>query len=154
MQPRGEGRFASKQAELLPRADEDVLRQFLGRVGTGHPAGQIEDPRQMRPVDPLESRRIPLRGKDDVVHWHLIGWWGGGKGWKPGKTESGQLSGRFVFGISTRSYLYPVFPYGLGREKSTFGACLAASGALNSSYSLKPKMPAVMLLGNERRLVL
>lgn len=41
-----------------------------------------------------------------------------------------------------------------GRLKSTLGTCLADSGAWNSGYSLKPKMPAVMFDGNDRRWVL
>ena len=46
---------------------------------------QVEDARHMCPVDPLESRRIPVGRKDDVVHRHLIGWRRGGKGWNTGK---------------------------------------------------------------------
>ena len=73
VEPGRERRLASKQRELLPRPDEHVLRQFFGCVGTGHPPREIENPRHMRLVYPLESRRIPLTRKDDVVHQHYFG---------------------------------------------------------------------------------
>jgi hypothetical protein len=70
VQPRRKRRLATEQCELLPRADEHVLRQLLGCVRSGHPPREIEDTRQMGPVYPFESRRIPLSSKDDVVHRH------------------------------------------------------------------------------------
>ena len=73
VQPRRERRLAAKQGELLPRADEDVLREFIGCVGSGHPPRQIENARQVGPVDPFESSRISLSSKDDVFHRHYFG---------------------------------------------------------------------------------
>ena len=73
VEPGRERRLAAKQRELLPRPDEDVLRQFLGRVGAGHPPREIENPRHVRLVYPLESRRIPLTRKDNVVHQQDFG---------------------------------------------------------------------------------
>jgi len=70
VQPRRKRRLAAEQGELLPRPDEHVLGQLLGCVGAGHPPRQVEDARHMGPVYPLESRRIPLSSKDDVVHRH------------------------------------------------------------------------------------
>jgi hypothetical protein len=70
VQPGGERRLSAKEGELLPRADEDVLRQLFGCVGAGHAPRKIEDARHMGPVNPLESRRIPLGRKDNVVHRH------------------------------------------------------------------------------------
>ena len=127
VQPRRERRLAAKQGELLPRADEYVLRQFIGCVGAGHPPREVENPRHVRLVDPLESRRISFSSKDDVVHRHLFGWLGGGQGWN-GRRWTAEGEGPDISPQpSAISIRYGFF------EKSTVGATLAASGAVKSS---------------------
>jgi len=70
VEPRRERRLAAKQRELLPRADKDVLREFIGCFGSGHPPREVENPRHVGPVDPFESGRLSLSSKDDVFHRH------------------------------------------------------------------------------------
>ena len=47
VQPGRERRLAAKQRELLPRPDEDVLRQLVGCVGAGHPPREVENARHV-----------------------------------------------------------------------------------------------------------
>ena len=56
--------------ELLPDAHEHVLRQLIGRLRPRHSPGEVVHPTQMGLVNALESARIPLSSKGDVVHQH------------------------------------------------------------------------------------
>ncbi len=59
VEPGRERRLASELPQLLPRADEDVLRDLVSLVAADHAPGQTVNPRHMRPVEPLEGVRIP-----------------------------------------------------------------------------------------------
>src|SRR5205823_1308485 len=67
VQPRRERRFPAKLPELLPRADEDVLRDLVGLVAPEHPAREAVNPPDVRPVEALEGGRVPGGRQGDVV---------------------------------------------------------------------------------------
>ena len=48
VEPGAEGRLAAKAAELLPDADEDILRELVGVASAGHPPDETVDLRQVR----------------------------------------------------------------------------------------------------------
>ena len=56
-----------KRPELLPDADEDVLRELVGVAAAGHPAHEAVHARQVRVIHPLERRHVSRRGQRHVV---------------------------------------------------------------------------------------
>jgi len=75
VEPRSERRLAAKARELLPHADEDILRQLLRIPSRRHATNQAMDARQMRTVEPLERACVSRRGQR-----HVIGGVGGSYG--------------------------------------------------------------------------
>src|SRR5439155_7283703 len=67
VQPRRERRFPAKLPELLPCADEDVLRDLVGLVAPEHPAREAVNPPDVRPVEALEGGRVPRGRQGDIV---------------------------------------------------------------------------------------
>ena len=63
VQPGAEGRLSAKGAQLLPHADEHVLRHLIRVFLAQHSADQAVDPRDVRPVEPLEGVGIPAGGQ-------------------------------------------------------------------------------------------
>ena len=63
VQPGGERRVAAEAAELLPDADEDVLRQLVGVAAARHPPDEAVHARQVRAVEPLERADVSRRGQ-------------------------------------------------------------------------------------------
>ena len=63
MEPGAEGGLAAEGAELLPRPDEDVLRDLVGFLIAQHPADQAVDPCDVRAIEPLERAGIAAGGQ-------------------------------------------------------------------------------------------
>ena len=66
VEPGPERRVAAKLAELLPRTDEDVLRDLVGLRWAQHPPRKAVNARDVSAIDPLEGRRISAGRKGDV----------------------------------------------------------------------------------------
>ncbi len=63
VEPGAERRFAAKGPELLPRPDEDILRDLIGLLIAHHPAHQAVDPADVRAVESLERTGIAAGGQ-------------------------------------------------------------------------------------------
>ena len=75
VQPGAERALAAKQVQLLPRANEHVLRQLLGARAVGdHPRAEREDPVDVLTVEPLECAPI-ARGREGHIG---VGAWDAG----------------------------------------------------------------------------
>src|SRR5688572_23607867 len=151
VEPRGEGGVAAKRAELLPGAHEHVLRQLVGGIRSRHAAGQPVHPRDMPRINAFERNRIAASRECDIGVSRRLGRRRPPfRGHHPPRHWMNWTSERFG-NLRTHE---PTNVYCVGLPKSTRGTFWASGGALNSGYSLKPKMPAVTLAGNWRRAVL
>jgi len=66
VKPGAERGFAAKRAELLPHADEHVLRELARKVRAYHPACESMHAAGVRLVEALEGARVPVLGTHDV----------------------------------------------------------------------------------------
>lgn len=77
MKPGREGGLSPEPGELLPGADEDILRHLFGeRPISQHAHAQAEDASHMCLIDPLEGLTIAGRGGRDIVQFRC-----GHRGW-------------------------------------------------------------------------
>ena len=67
VEPGAEGRLAAKASELLPDADEDILRELVGVASAGHAPDETVDLRQVGAIEALEGADVPARGKRHVI---------------------------------------------------------------------------------------
>jgi len=58
VEPGAERRFAAKRVQLLPRPDENVLRDVVGIGAIQHAAHQTVNARDVRPIQPFESPAV------------------------------------------------------------------------------------------------
>jgi hypothetical protein len=67
VKPGAKGGIAAEGAELLPDANEDVLRELVGIPTAGHPAYEAVHLRQIVLIQPLKRAHISPRGQGHVV---------------------------------------------------------------------------------------
>ena len=67
VQPGRERALATKEVQLFPRTNEDVLRQLLGALAVGdHARAQRVDAIDVLAIEPLERTPVPGRGARHV----------------------------------------------------------------------------------------
>ena len=67
MQPSPERALAPEEMQLLPRTDEDILRQLLRATAiSDHADAERENPVYVQPVEPLERTPVSSRRSRDV----------------------------------------------------------------------------------------
>src|SRR5690606_40547122 len=77
MQPGGEGAFETERIQLLPRADERFLGQFLGarRVHSRQPPDRAMHASDMPPIEFFERRDLAGAGATDQFTIFRFGPW-------------------------------------------------------------------------------
>jgi hypothetical protein len=79
VEPGAERALAAEQRQLLPRADEHVLRELLGeRAVGGHAGAERVDARRVRPVQPPERLLVAGRRAGGVAGVGEADWVGAG----------------------------------------------------------------------------